>query len=175
MRIEQPGGIVRLVALVLSKAPSPRGILEQFGQMVLAVAHFQFTLSRHLQYLGQTNIRSRCRSHESDQEKHLRQAPGCPTISTSPVFKCFGTAFTTSSGDASKQAARSHRQLQALLPSFEVSLHLREKVFLLYPSGKHLPSQVRAFIDFLVETSHRDAWSDGPAGELQPRELLEAC
>jgi DNA-binding transcriptional LysR family regulator len=66
-------------------------------------------------------------------------------------------------------------QLQALLPSFEVSLHGREKVFLLYPSGKHLPSRVRAFIDFLVEISHRDAWSDGPASELQPRELLEAC
>lgn len=62
--------------------------------------------------------------------------------------------------------------LQPLLPGYDVSTAEGSSFHLLYPSKKYLAKRVRVFIDFLVEVSERDAWSEGvvsaaaPAGRL---------
>jgi len=70
-----------------------------------------------------------------------------------------------------KQAAASRLRdgsLEEVLPNCDVQLTHGSKVFLLYPTKKYLPARVRAFIDFLVETSRRDNWSGAPTPGVQP-------
>jgi DNA-binding transcriptional LysR family regulator len=66
-------------------------------------------------------------------------------------------------------------ELCPLLAAYEVSIN-NSRVHLVYPSRKYLPSRVRAFIDFLVNVTHRDGWSGGAAsleahGEEMPLRL----
>jgi DNA-binding transcriptional LysR family regulator len=50
-----------------------------------------------------------------------------------------------------------------LLAAYDISITDSNRVFLVYPSKKYLPTRVRVFIDFLVSVSHRDGWSGGPS------------
>lgn len=61
-----------------------------------------------------------------------------------------------------RQAATPHLKSGALtqvLPAHDVKLTSGSRIFLLYPSKRHLPARVRAFIDFLVELCRRNGWN----------------
>jgi len=67
-----------------------------------------------------------------------------------------------------RQAAAAHLKSGALvqvLPAHDVKLTSGSKIFLLYPSKRHLPVRVRAFIDFLVEVGRGNSWTGHAAPE----------
>jgi len=93
-----------------------------------------------------------CFNHKTSGERHEVKPKSAVTVNHNEVAKhhiMAGQGVSISSTFLTFEEIISGR-LEIILPEWEIE---QEPLYLLFPSGKHQPKKVRAFIDFIIECS----------------------